>query len=103
MGKLIDADALLETIRQHSYLMRGEWNESDYAMTVTGIEQAIAEQPEAVVRCEDCKYRYEDDCPMRFVEIVQVDDDGYIDHEILYNDNTTDDGYCNRGERRTDE
>lgn len=54
--RLIDADALLETIRKHSYLMRGEWNESDYAMTVTGIEQAIDEQLDAVVRRKDCKH-----------------------------------------------
>jgi len=63
MEKLIYTDALIETIRKHSYLMRGEWNESDYAMTVTGIEQAIAEQPEAVVRCENCIH--DNDCAIQ--------------------------------------
>ena len=93
MGKLIDADALITELHE-TYIPNGDARPVFYQM--------IDRQPEAVVRCKDCKHRYEDDCSMRFVEIVQVDDDGYIDHEILYHDNTTDVGYCNRGERRTE-
>ena len=98
MGKLIDTD-VLKAVLMETKAESGNIGEV-IAMIFCGV---IDEQPEAIVRCKDCKHRYEDDCSMRFVEIVQVDDDGYIDHEILYNDNTTDDGYCDCGERRTDE
>ena len=97
MGKLIDADALIEKC--------GGWytEEGTEEGFIGTVKQLLELQPEAVVRCKDCKHRYEDDCSMRFVEVVQVDDDGYIDHEILYNDNTKDYGHCDRGERRTDD
>ena len=101
--RLIDAEKLIQALR-HRFS-----DEDDFAVELGAywhhgaVEDVINAQPEAVVRCRDCKHRYEDDCSMRFVEIVQVDDDGYIDHDFVYNDNTTDDGYCNRGERRTDE
>ena len=53
-----------------------------------------------IVRCEDCKHRYEDECPMRHVEWVEYDDDGYIDHDDVVYDYTEDDGYCNKGKRK---
>lgn len=52
-----------------------------------------------VVRCKDCKHRYTDDCPMRFVEWVEWDDDGYMEYDDIVTDNTVDDGYCNFAER----
>ena len=59
-------------------------------------------QPE-IVRCKDCKNRGDDDCPMRFIEWVEYDDDGYIEHDDIIHDYTKDDGFCDRAERRTDE
>ena len=55
-----------------------------------------------IVRCKDCKNRGDDDCPMRFIEWVEYDDDGYIEHDDIINDYTKDDGFCDRAERRTD-
>ena len=55
------------------------------------------------MRCKDCKNRGDDDCPMRFIEWVEYDDDGYIEHDDIIHDYTKDDGFCDRAERRTDE
>jgi hypothetical protein len=55
-----------------------------------------------IVRCEDCRNRGDDDCPMRFIEWVEYDDDGYIEHDDIIHDYTKDDGFCDRAERRTD-
>lgn len=54
-----------------------------------------------IVRCKDCKYRGDDEnCPMVFVEWIEYDDDGYIEHDDIWHDNSTDDGFCNNGKRR---
>lgn len=55
-----------------------------------------------VVRCKDCKYRNEAECPMYHEEDIEWDDDGYIERDTIYHDWTEDDGFCERGERRTD-
>ena len=106
MGKLIDVDELRKYIglSERCEDCDRDKNACRYDQVFTRMDFCgwLDDAPEAVVRCKDCKHRYEDDCPMRFVEIVQVDDDGYIDHEILYNDNTKDYGHCDRGERRTE-
>jgi hypothetical protein len=55
------------------------------------------------VRCKDCKYRRDDvNCPMCFEEEKEWDDDGYTEVDWITHDHTHDDGYCYRGERRTD-
>lgn len=56
MGKLIYADALLKTIEKHCYQVQHDRTSVEKGMTLTGIRQAINEQPEAVVRCRDCEY-----------------------------------------------
>ena len=56
-----------------------------------------------VVRCKDCKHRYGDECPMRHVEWVTYDDDGYIEWDDVVQDNTMDDMFCNCGEREDGE
>ena len=54
-----------------------------------------------VVRCKDCKHRETDDCPMYWVEWSIFEDcDGYTDDKYIVHDYTTDDGYCNYGERK---
>lgn len=52
-----------------------------------------------LIRCKDCKHRDTDDCPMRFVEWIEWDDDGYTEYDDVVTDNTTDDGYCHKAER----
>ena len=60
----------------------------------------IAPDVTKVVRCKNCENRgvaaY---CPMCFEEFVEHDYDGYHDSEYLLHDHTTDDGFCDRGER----
>lgn len=59
--RLIDADALKETICDNVYPVTDFFNSRDYGMFWTGgIEKAINEAPTIdaveVVRCKDCKY-----------------------------------------------
>ena len=52
--RLIDAEALFETIEQHHYRLSSYTNSTDYGMFTLGIKQAIDEQPVAAVRCPNC-------------------------------------------------
>ena len=45
--RLIDADALMEEIAKHSYIVRQKDNSRDLGMTVYGIQQCVDEQPTA--------------------------------------------------------
>ena len=54
--RLIDGDALLKTIEKHCYQVQYDRTSIEKGMTLTGIRQAINEQPEAVGRCKDCKW-----------------------------------------------
>lgn len=46
MARLIDADALMETIRAHDYPLRVHYsNGTDNGMFTNGIQQAVDEQP----------------------------------------------------------
>lgn len=56
-----------------------------------------------VVRCKDCKHRGDYGCPMYHEEYIEWDDDEYHEREIIDHDRTRDDGFCDLGERRTDE
>lgn len=58
-----------------------------------------------IVRCKDCKYRNNEVlCPMLFVETSKFDDGGgYMVDDYIELDNTTDNGFCHRGERRVDD
>lgn len=57
--RLIDGDALMETIRAHDYPLRAYFNSTDNGMFTLGIQQAVDEQPTVdavpVVRCRDCE------------------------------------------------
>ena len=56
--RLIKADALMDVIRQHEYLLATKQGSIDYGMFTNGIQQAVDEQPiidaVPVVRCKDC-------------------------------------------------
>ena len=60
MTRLIDADALMDTIIHRAYSVTDYWNSRDAGMFLYGIEQAVNEQPTVdavpVIRCKDCKY-----------------------------------------------
>ena len=70
--RLIDADALMDVIRQHEYRLATKQGSIDYGMFTNGIQQAVDEQPTIdaveVVRCKDCKHcdpeNYHCDHPM---------------------------------------
>ena len=53
-----------------------------------------------LVPCKDCKHRETDECPMYWMEWLIIDEgDGHTDNDFIIHDYTTDDGYCNFGER----
>ena len=58
--RLIDADALMNVIRQHEYRLATKQGSIDYGMFTLGIQQAVDEQQTIdavpVVRCRDCKH-----------------------------------------------
>lgn len=60
MARLIDADALMDVIRQHEYRLATKQGAIDYGMFTLGIQQAVDSQPTVdavpVVRCRDCKH-----------------------------------------------
>lgn len=106
--RLIDADAMKESIdssdtdemkilstkQLHELLV--EWIDARVAIdAIDAVE---------VVRCEDCRKRGGEDCPMyhwQDISIYQGDDIWDEDHEIT--DNTEDGGFCHCGERRSDD
>lgn len=65
------------------------------------LDMAIEALQIDLVQCKDCKHRETDDCPMYWVEWSIFEDcDGYTDDKYIVHDYTTDDGYCNYGERK---
>lgn len=74
-------------------------------MTGGCVQQYIDKAPTIdavpVVRCQDCKRRGTDDCPMYFEEDnTYTDDDGHREWDWTEHDHTRDDGFCDRGERK---
>ena len=45
MARLIEADALMDVIRQHEYRLATKQGAIDYGMFTLGIQQAVDEQP----------------------------------------------------------
>lgn len=96
MARLIDADALEDTLLNHGFYY---CNESDYSDGVAyGFLLAREDLKEAptidaleVVRCKDCKYMTEHDFA-----------DGNIAYWTcsVWDSGTNYDGYCHYGERR---
>lgn len=90
--RLIDADALKDTICSNVYPVTDYFNSRDYGMFWTGgIEKAIDKQPTIesaqpeIIRCKECKHLFEDNkCPLRT----------WWTH--------TEDDFCSYAERRTD-
>ena len=64
------------------------------------IEQAPTIDAVQVVRCKDCRYRFTRHCSMFHEEQTYNEDDGY---DWIEHDYTSDDGFCDEGERRDGE
>lgn len=96
--RLIKADALMDVIRQHEYLLATKQGSIDYGMFTNGIQQAVDEQPTIdavpVVRCKDCKY-----CNISLVlptgRKMYNCMEGSHDHQTLLKSND----FCSRGKR----
>ncbi len=107
--RLVDADELKQAEKRISNLPWGDWhgNKVEFTWTSQGVQRLIDKSPTIdaveVVRCKECKHRYGDECPMRYVEWVTYDDDGYIEWDDVVHDHTMDDGFCNCGEREDGE
>ena len=52
-----------------------------------------------IIHCKDCKSWGEDECPMRHVERIEWEEDGYIEVDDIVHDYTEPYGYCDKGER----
>ena len=55
-----------------------------------------------VVRCKDCQKQHSDECPMYSEEWYEWDDDGYVEKDYVIHDYSSDDGFCDKAERRND-
>ena len=93
--RLIDADALMNVIRQHEYRLATKQGSIDYGMFTLGIQQAVDEQPTIdavpVVRCKDCKH-YEIHKPK---VLENCERNGYLIP-------MKPDDFCSYGERKED-
>lgn len=56
-----------------------------------------------IIQCKDCANRHSFDCPMYFEEDIEWEEDGYIERDTVYHDNTEDDYFCSQGAKREDE
>lgn len=92
--RLIDADALMDVIRQHAYLLATKQGSIGYGMFMLGIQQAVDGQPTIdaipIVRCRDCKHRGTNEC------IFHIKGEP-ADEELL---KKLDNDFCSYGERR---
>ena len=96
--RLIDADALMDVIKQHEYRLATKQGAIDYGMFTLGIQQAVDEQPTIdaveVVRCRDCKFSHADEHGRTC--------EGYWFELSEYAVSVKDDAFCSYGERRED-
>ena len=95
MSDLISKDkAIAETWRETRYL--------DPANVLTEIRDRLralpSEQPK-IIYCKDCRNRGEAKCPMIHIEMVEWEEDGYMESDEIIHDYTEPYGYCDRGER----
>ena len=110
--RLIDADALKDTICSNVYPVTDYFNSQDYGMFWTGgIEKAIDEQPTIesaqpdIIHCKDCKHWMPYD--WMFSEVWQSQNmDDYPENEIgcVYCDrNMGANDFCSKAEMRNEE
>ena len=104
MQVLIDANKLAIYLNDIALSISGQLSKLETYDTLQSVMEIILEQPKVdaveVVRCKDCKHRGDYNCPMYWEELVEIEDDGYRDIDWYEHDNTEDDGFCDRGERK---
>lgn len=95
MSDLISRDkAIAETWRETRY--------SDPANVLTEIRdrlRALPSEESKIIHCKDCRNRGEGKCPMRHVEMIEWEEDGYMESDDIVHDYTESHGYCYKGER----
>lgn len=97
MTRYIDAD---EIIKYFTVYADEEWTSSELegllnkASTIDAIE---------VVRCGDCRKQGSDDCPMFNREWRTIMRSGECVDDFIFHDLTKPSGFCNYGERNTNE
>lgn len=107
MAMLINVDKVIHNL--HNEIDNCTEETSPFPNTIRKLVQNtidyLRKQPTVdaveVVRCKDCKHREDEGaCPMYHVEEIEWDDDGYMEVDYVPHDYTTDDGFCDRGERK---
>lgn len=75
-------------------------NEADGCLFIeNSCEHELDTSVVEIVKCKNCKHRETKNCLLYFEEFVyDVDEDGYVDCDIIINDYTTDEGFCHIGE-----
>ena len=96
MPRYIDADFLYES-------MNGQDGEFSMKDALWMIENFPSEDVQKVIRCQECSNRHTDDCPMYFEEWYEWDEDGYTERDYIIHDYSSDNGFCDKAERRNDE
>lgn len=76
---------------------------NQYDSDIFAIEHVPSADVTEVIRCKECNKQHSDDCPMYFEEWYEWDEDGYTEMDYNVHDHSSDDGYCDKAERRTDE
>lgn len=74
-------------------------NDNSFPMMVelNDLDEVPAVDAVPVVRCKECQHRYSTyDCPMRKIVVP-------VEGQMYYEDFTTDEGFCDRGERETND
>ena len=108
--RLINADALMETINRHCYPVQHDMTSIEPGMTRIGILQAIQEQPtiepprKTDEWCSDCKeYDQEKHCCTRWNRVIRQTLTETIKHYAQYPDGMSRLLEVYGAERRTDE
>lgn len=96
MGDLISRSVLLESMGKVIYKNVPVEHQPYVQATFEALEAVTINVPAVdaveVVRCKDCIHRgNECNCPMCWTEWYDDPDDGY---DMVFRDNTTDDGFC---------
>lgn len=83
---------------QHEYIAR-EVAIAAFSKALKDIATSPVEDLVPVIRCKDCIRRGTLDCSMYYEEEVSWEEDGYVEVDYFPHDVTSDDGFCNLGER----
>lgn len=107
MTRYIDADALkrkAQKVATEAWKMRLKSSvETILNQFIDWIEGAPTINAVEVVRCKDCRKQGSDDCPMFNREWRTIMRGGECVDDFIFHDLTKPSGFCNYGERNTNE